>query len=425
MKLLRDTIAQNRSGQAVALASVCSAHPLVLGAALRLAETLDQPLLIEATSNQVNQYGGYTGMRPADFIAWVHGLADLHGTSRSRLHFGGDHLGPQVWRSEPADAAMSKARALMEAYVSAGFTKIHLDCSEGCQGEAGQVGDEISASRAADLAAICETAAPNPDDISYCFGTEVPPPGGARADENHDFVEPTSAVSAAATIEAHRQAFASRGLQSAWSRMIALVVQPGLEFTPDHVIRFDKDQPDLLSPVLDAYPAMSFEAHSTDYQNNTVYPDLARRHFAILKVGPALTFAMRRALYALDALAQWQDKGLSSLPKVMEGLMRDNPKPWAAHYHADGEALRGLLHFGYADRIRYYWNDPQAIATVAALLKALDDTRPAAPVLGQFFAASTIERAAGFSDVAWAEALVMAEIQDVLEPYFACQIGAK
>ncbi|MDO5612307.1 MAG: class II D-tagatose-bisphosphate aldolase, non-catalytic subunit [Paracoccus sp. (in: a-proteobacteria)] len=423
MKLLRDIIDRNRAGQPVALVSVCSAHPLVLAAAMRLAQSQDQPLLIEATSNQVNQFGGYTGMRPADFVQWVRDLALRHNTAPDRLHFGGDHLGPQVWRREPAGDAMAKARDLMAEFVAAGFTKIHLDCSEGCAGEAAQVGDAVSAERAADLAAICEGAAPDPQALSYCFGTEVPPPGGARADENHDHVAPTDPAAAAATIAAHRAAFAARGLDAAWPRMVALVVQPGLEFTPDHVIRFDTDQPDLLSPVLDPHPGMAFEAHSTDYQADAVYPDLARRHFAVLKVGPALTFAMRRALYALDALARWQGAAIG-LPGVMESLMRDDPGPWAAHYQAQGDALRDLLHFGYADRIRYYWTRPQAVAAVDRLMAALSGPRPAAPVLDQFFAPDTIARASAMDDLPWAEALVLAEVQGILLPYFACQTGA-
>ncbi|MDO5620757.1 MAG: class II D-tagatose-bisphosphate aldolase, non-catalytic subunit [Paracoccus sp. (in: a-proteobacteria)] len=419
MKLLRDTIARNRAGDGVALTSVCSAHPLVLAASLRLAEALDQPLLVEATSNQVNQFGGYTGMRPADFVAWVGDLADQHGVSRDRLYFGGDHLGPQVWRKQPAEQAMAHARDLMREFVTAGFTKIHLDCSEGCAGEAAQVGDTLSAARAADLAAVCEAVAPDPAALSYCFGTEVPPPGGARADDNHDSVTPTDPAAAAATITAHHQAFVERGLSAAWPRMVALVVQPGLEFTPDHVIRFDMGQPDLLSPVLPE--GMAFEAHSTDYQADAVYPDLARRHFAVLKVGPALTFAMRRGLYALDALAAWQGRKCR-LPEVMEQLMCADPAVWAAHY-PEGEGLRDLLHFGYADRIRYYWNLPQAQAAVAGLLAALDGPRPPAPLLDQFFAPATIARAAGISGVSWAEALVLAEVQAVLLPYFACQKG--
>lgn len=60
-------------GNPFSLYSVCSAHPLVLKAAVDQALADQSPLLVEATSNQVNQFGGYTGMRPAAFRDFVFG----------------------------------------------------------------------------------------------------------------------------------------------------------------------------------------------------------------------------------------------------------------------------------------------------------------------------------------------------------------
>ena len=100
--------------------SVCSAHPDVIAASLLLADALDVPLLLEATSNQVNQFGGYTGMQPEDFIRFVRDIAAQVGAPDQPLLFGGDHLGPQVWRSQPAEVAMGHARDLVAAYVRAG-----------------------------------------------------------------------------------------------------------------------------------------------------------------------------------------------------------------------------------------------------------------------------------------------------------------
>ncbi|MEM7256521.1 MAG: class II D-tagatose-bisphosphate aldolase, non-catalytic subunit, partial [Pseudomonadota bacterium] len=67
-ELLRNVIDRNRRGELVAIPSVCSAQFDVLEASLLRAEVLDKPIVIEATSNQVNQFGGYTGMQPVDFI---------------------------------------------------------------------------------------------------------------------------------------------------------------------------------------------------------------------------------------------------------------------------------------------------------------------------------------------------------------------
>ena len=330
MTILADLNARNRAGDAVALASVCSAQPDVLRATLLMVADTRRPVLIEATSNQVNQFGGYTGMTPADFIGFVRDMAGEVGADPALIVFGGDHLGPQAWRSEPAEAAMAKAADMMRAYVEAGFTKIHLDCSEGCAGEPAQVDDDTSATRAATLAAVCEAHAPDPAALTYVIGTEVPPPGGARADEEGQGITPTDPANARHTLDRHRQAFADAGVPQVWDKVVGLVVQPGLEFAPDHIDHFDRTAPNALSAALTDAPHICFEAHSTDYQHAAVYPELARRNFSVLKVGPALTFAYRQALYALDHLRGLLDPGMdgTSLMIGMEALMVTRPTHW-------------------------------------------------------------------------------------------------
>lgn len=425
MKPLRDLVARNRNGSGEAMPSICSANPDVLAASILLAQELDVPVLVEATSNQVNQFGGYAGMRPKDFVHYVGEICTSLGVSRERLLFGGDHLGPQAWRDEPARTAMTKARELVGEFVAAGFTKIHLDCSEGCFGEPAQVGDLVSAARAAELAGVCEALAPDPEAISYIFGTEVPPPGGARASEGPEAIAPTSPDSALCTIEAHRAAFAAQGLeQTAWQRAIGLVVQPGLEFAPDHVHHFNLGSDDQLSAVLQSRGDLCFEAHSTDYQDDTVFPALAKRHFAVLKVGPALTYAYRQAVYALDTIAAWMfpNSDRASVAMVMEQLMTDSPKHWSKHYAGDLAKLRLLRHFGYADRIRYYWPQARAVDAVHDLLALLGQSSVPAPLLEQYFARSILDRAEQLRSkgVAPPKSMILAQIQETLAPYFAC-----
>lgn len=423
MQTLRKIISRNRSGEAVALPSVCSAHPDVLTATLLMAKEWDLPLLVEATSNQVNQHGGYTGMNPANFVAFVHRLCDAAGVERERVLFGGDHLGPQAWRQLPAESAMSEACTLVEAYVRAGFTKIHLDCSEGCQGEHERLGDSVVASRAAQLASVCEQSSGADGSISYIVGTEVPPPGGARAGETAQSVAPTDPAAAEATIKAHRRAFDALGIADAFARTVALVVQPGLEFAPDHVMAFDASLPDRLSPVIEQHEGMAFEAHSTDYQEAPVFKELARRHFAILKVGPALTFACRQAYYALDAIDHWVDGNPENLPETMEALMLAKPAHWTKHYEGDETHRHLMRHFGYADRIRYYWPEPRATQAVGSLIGRLNEAVLTEPLVLQYFSPEVVRRAHRLqnADCSLARALVLAQIQEAFSPYMACQ----
>src|SRR5215510_11978544 len=99
LKAILDLIARHKAGEPCGMVSVCSAHPLVIEAALRHVQRTGAPFaLIEATSNQVNQDGGYTGMKPADFRDFVHRIADRAGLPRERILLGGDHLGPNAWQ---------------------------------------------------------------------------------------------------------------------------------------------------------------------------------------------------------------------------------------------------------------------------------------------------------------------------------------
>ena len=418
--LLANIIARNRAGEAVALPSVCSSHPDVLRASARLAAHLGAPLAIEATSNQVNQFGGYTGMQPADFVSYLRRICNEARLDFDKVVLGGDHLGPQVWRALPADQAMDHAETLLRLFVEAGFTKIHLDCSEGCAGEPAQVSDAVSATRTARLMAICERYAPDPHVLSYIVGTEVPPPGGARADEADATVIPTRPENARATLLAQQSAILSGVSAEGWSRVVSLVVQPGLEFSGDHVHAFDIGAPDHLSPILADFPGIAFEAHSTDYQRSEVYPALAERHFAVLKVGPALTFAFRQAVYALDMMADWLDGRPPSVRSGMEALLTEDPGQWQRHYQGNAEELRLLRHFGYADRIRYYWDRPVARKMVTALLGFLRQKPRQNRLLTQFFAEATISRALALEGPGtdWPKALIEAQIQETLLPYF-------
>lgn len=387
--LLADLPRRHAGGERIGITSVCSAHPLVIEAALRLGRDDGTPVLIEATCNQVNQDGGYTGMTPADFRAFVEGIAEKVGFPRDGLILGGDHLGPNPWKTLPPAEAMGKARTMVAAFVAAGFTKIHLDTSMGCAGESVALPDATTAERAADLAAAAE-AASDPEAFDppvYIVGTEVPVPGGAL--EALDHLQVTSPEAALETVEIHRRAFAARNLQAAFDRAIGVVVQPGVEFGNDDVIVYQPEKARALSGVLRSIPQVVFEAHSTDYQPPEALAALVRDGFAILKVGPGLTFALREALYGLDHIASVLEGRLggAELQQAMESLMLAKPENWRKYYHGTPDELRIQRHFSYSDRIRYYWPDPQAGAAVARLHDRLSGRRIPDPLISQYLGA--------------------------------------
>ncbi len=419
IRRLSDLIARNRAGSREVVPSVCTTQPEVLSASLLLAREQETLLLVEATSNQVNQFGGYTGMTPVDFRRRLEVMAQRLEVDPAQIVLGGDHLGPQVWRRQGAEAAMSAACEMVRAYVQAGFRKIHLDCSEACAGDPEPLPQALCAQRAARLAAECEAAAPNPNSLAYVIGTEVPRPGGALGEE--EVLRPTRPEDAREVIALHREAFA-RIAPAAWERVVALVVQPGVEFSPQHVTHYDPAQVGALETALQGHPQMCFEAHSTDYQRPRALAAIAAKHFAILKVGPGLTDAFRSALYRLDGLAAdgVAPGGPGELARTLEQLMVGDDRHWREHYRGTAQEVSRLRHHSYADRIRYYWPQPAAQQAVAALYARIDAAGWPPYVLRDLFPEQVLERAEALREIAAgaAQALVLASVQDALMPYF-------
>jgi D-tagatose-1,6-bisphosphate aldolase subunit GatZ/KbaZ len=344
-------------------------------------------VLFEATCNQVNQEGGYTGMTPPDFVDFVHAIADRVGYDRTRIALGGDHLGPNPWTSLDAPAAMDKAEAMVAAYVEAGFRKIHLDCSMACKGDPEPLPEAEIVRRAVRLCQAAEAAHARVGGEApvYVIGTEVPVPGGAT--EAIEGLAVTTAQAALGTIEAHRQAFATAGLEAAWQRVIASVVQPGVEFDHHSVVDYQPARARELSDAITGVPGMVFEAHSTDYQTRAALRALVHDHFAILKVGPGLTYALREALWALDAIErEWieDDAQRARLREVALARMREQPGHWRRYYHGEGHALAVDLQYSLSDRIRYYWPDPAIERARERLFENLRANPPPMSLIGQY-----------------------------------------
>lgn len=392
LNYLHEMVAAQHAGSAGGIPSVCSAHPFVLEACLRLGLDDNTPVLIESTCNQVNQFGGYTGMSPADFRAYLAGIAARVGYPFERVILGGDHLGPNVWQAEPAAAAMDKSLVLVGSYVRAGYRKIHLDASMKCGDDDPGIPlpKSVSAARSAAMAAAAEAAfegngLQGPPPV-YVIGTEVPIPGGSQ--EAEDSLHVTSPDDLGETIEETHRAFIRQNLHAAWERVIAVVAQPGVEFGDAQVHFYAPDAAAALSESILAYPGLVFEGHSTDYQPRSLLRRLVEDHFAILKVGPGLTFAFREAVFALEHIEKHlvdrdrvQPAGLS---EAIETAMLKNPAHWKKYYHGSAAEIAFARRFSLSDRIRYYWSVPEVEQAFRKLLENLNGKEIPLTLLSQY-----------------------------------------
>lgn len=389
-----DVAAAQKRGQAIGMAAVCSANPTVLQAAMRQAQEDGGCLLIESTCNQVNQFGGYTGMSPADFGAYVRRIAGEMGFPAGRILLGGDHLGPSPWQSEAAEQAMAKAAQLVRDSVNAGYVKIHLDASMRCADDApGALDPQLSAQRAAQLCRAAEqaraamkTGAPGQAPV-YVIGTEVPVPGGAQAGESG--MKVTTPQEALDTLRLFEEVFRSQGLEGAFERTAALVVQPGVEFGDAEVHEYNRLQAQALSRAIEGAPGMVYEAHSTDYQRPAALKQMVEDHFAILKVGPQLTFAFREAVFALAEMEkEWLDERgearLSNVVETAEAVMLTDRRYWERYYTGSAAEQAFARKYSYSDRIRYYWPHPALQQALGRLFHNLEASPPPLSLISQY-----------------------------------------
>lgn len=388
---IQEIIENRRASNIKGVISICTASPLVIEASMELYKDKLSPLIIEATANQVNQEGGYTGMNPEDFRNFILGIAKKNDFPQGRIILGGDHLGPLTWVKLPEEEAMIKAEILVSQYVQAGFSKIHIDTSMRL------ASDDISkpletiviAQRGVRLMKVAEQTfyeylKENPFAIEpvYVIGSEVPIPGGSQDDLELKVTDPKDFIE---TVQLYRRIMNEAGLEKVWSRIIGVVVQPGVEFGDESVRNYDSLAVQTLSQSLNEFNPIVFEGHSTDYQISKSLEKMVDDGIAILKVGPALTFALREGLFALskieDELIQ-NPKFRSNLIMTLDKVMTNNPSYWIKHYHGSEEYKILARKYSFSDRSRYYMLGQDVVSSIE---KLFSNTREIyLPLLHQF-----------------------------------------
>ena len=393
MDCLRTMIERSKQGYLSAIPSYCTASDLVIEAILDQAKRFDSDILIEATANQVNQFGGYTGMRPSDFIEFVNRIADKVGFPKEKIIFGGDHLGPLTWQNLPEKEAMENSRALISEYVEAGFKKIHLDTSMRLLDDPRdkKLEDSTIARRGAELYKVAEEAyqrrlKTHPGEMRPCFiiGSEVPIPGGAQVAE--DSVSVTSPEALKATLDAYKKAFEEEGIKDAFQNIIGVVVQPGVEFGDADVFFYNRENAKKLTETAKGFNSIVLEGHSTDYQSAKALREMSEDGISILKVGPALTFGLREGLFALSYMEKIliREERRANFIETLEEAMVKDPSSWKKHYHGSEEELKIKRMFSFSDRCRYYLSRPEIVKSIDKLLENMDSVDIPMGMLHQF-----------------------------------------
>jgi len=378
---LAEMVKENKQDGRTGMFSVCSANAFVIRAAIRYAKLHNCTLIIEATSNQVNQNGGYTGMVPQQFADMVQEIIAEEQADPELIILGGDHLGPIAWKNEPEEKAMAGAEEMVSAYTLAGFTKIHIDTSMrlGDDDPTAPLDTQVSANRGARLAKVLENAYqqrkkqhPDAKHPVLIIGSEVPIPGGST--EHEDTVTPTAPEEFRRQVSCFEKAFAENGLD--FSNVVAFVVQPGVEFGDDFVCMYNEEKAAPLMNALKDYPKFVFEGHSSDYQTRYALRELVHDGVAILKVGPALTFALREALMSLEQIeaSLLPSERRSNFSAVLKHTLDQDDTYWKSYYFGTQKEIEFKKLYSFSDRCRYYMPYAQVDAAVKQLLDNLSGT---------------------------------------------------
>lgn len=395
---MKDIVKRYKSGENVGIFSVCCSNQYVIEAAMQKLLNKNIPLLVEATANQVDQFGGYTGMKPKEYVKYIYSIADKVGFPKERIILGGDHLGPLTWRTINPREAMENAKNLIREYVLAGFSKIHIDTSMPLNGDFENeiFDDSLIANRASVLCKVAEEAyleLKEKDDEAmhpvYIIGSEVPIPGGAQVEEEEAGPKVTSVKGFKNTVETFKKAFESFGVGDAWQYVIGVVVQPGVEFSSDYVWEYNREEAKDLIDELKNYPQLIFEAHSTDYQTPRALKEMVEDGFIILKVGPALTFGFREGIFALnhienELLKYNENVELSNFIEVLDFSMIKSPKDWVNHYSGTGEKIKLERKYSLSDRARYYMPKDEVNFALEKLMNNLEGIEIPMTIISQF-----------------------------------------
>ena len=255
-------------------------------------------------------------------------------------------------------------------------------------------------------------------DLAFVVGTEVPTPGGSCAEEESLHISTVKETED--NIAAIRDAFRKNRLEAAWERVRAFVVQPGVEFSDSHIHIYDPEKARELSTFIERYENLIYEAHSTDYQTSASLRRMVEDHFAILKVGPELTHALREALFSLEEIEKEIYHGstmrLSGLKAVLDEAMTSNPQFWKQYYSKDSRVQFIQRRYSLLDRSRYYLNSLKVREAARILESNLSKADIPLSLISQFFPDQNLKIKEGIIEKTF-QGLIEARIADVFDRY--------
>ena len=343
-----------------ALPSFCTSNIDVIESILFFCNIKKLPCLIESTSNQVNQHGGYTNKTPKMFVKEISSLRKKIKFDSKRLFLGGDHLGPLPWGKKNKNIAIKNSISLINDYLSENFCKIHVDTSIKCKNDK-FINSEIVFNRTSEIL--------NNDSIKkkiknrlLVVGTEVPLAGGG---DNKNLIR-TSTKQIETEVFNFKKIFQKLNLRNSF---FGLVIEPGMKYKHSKITKPNFTQFGNKKNI-SKKNNFFYEAHSTDYQSKKILRQLVKNNFRFLKVGPELTYNYARSLFFMENIEKKKIKlKNSNIKKTIFFSMLKNKKYWNGYYIKKKPEL--FLN-SKLDRMRYYFDTKEVKNSVGILRRNIN-----------------------------------------------------
>ena len=363
----------NKIIQNKALPSFCTSNVDALNSILYFCKINKLPCLIECTSNQVNQDGGYTNKTPKLFINEIFKMQKKINFDKKKLFLGGDHLGPLPWKNNNSHTAIKNSVKLIDSFLKEKFCKIHIDTSIKCKNDK-HIDNDIIFNRTNQILrnpAIFKKI----KDRFIIIGTEVPLSGSGDSKK----IIKTSKQQINNESLRFKKILKSIGLKN---NFFGLVIEPGMRYMHSSITQPNfKDFKE--KRRISIKNNFVFEAHSTDYQSLKTLKQLVKNNFKYLKVGPEITFNYSRSLFFMQNLEKKiVKKKCSNLKAKILSTMLDNSKHWKEYYKRKDKKL---FLDSKLDRLRYYLNSKKVVNSINLLKKNVNklDKKIIYPLINQ------------------------------------------
>ena len=346
-----------------AVPSFCTSNIEVLKIIILYCKRKKLPCLIESTSNQVNQFGGYSGKTPQEFYNNIKKILKKNNFSSRNFYMGGDHLGPLPWKKKNEKTAVNNSVQLINKCLDSNYSKIHVDTSIKC------INDKIiNHSIIFDRTKYILQNSKLKKKLGKTFliiGTEVPLSGSNEKGK----IKLTQINQINLEVKKFKDL-----LKTLYKKKLkfGLVIEPGMRFMHNSIQKpnFANFEP---KRKISKKNNFVYEAHSTDYQPLGVLIKLVKNNFKFLKVGPELTYNYSRSLFLMEKIEKKYLKNNFSKIKdnIMSTMLKDK-KYWKDYYSGSSLKVKKLILNSKLDRMRYYLNKHKIKISINKLKKNIN-----------------------------------------------------